>query len=115
MLGGAARLTSVRHLSGAAGELGVEGVVPGAVHGVALDRQGIQALPADRDSGRVVAGSRAASTCRPPLVRVAAMVLTTTSWLVSGLPRQFMVMCENSRCSSLFHCNDLAVVVVARV
>jgi hypothetical protein len=48
-------------------------------------------------------GSRAASTCSPPLVRVAAMVLTTTWWLVSGLPRQFMVMCENSRCSILFH------------
>jgi hypothetical protein len=31
------------------------------------------------------------------------MVLTTTSWLVSGLPRQLMVMCENSRCSILFH------------
>jgi len=25
------------------------------------------------------------------------------------------VMWENSRCSILFHCNDLAVVVVARV
>jgi hypothetical protein len=25
------------------------------------------------------------------------------------------VICENSRCSILFHCNDLAVVVVARV
>jgi len=33
-----------------------------------------------------------ASTRRPPLVRVAAIVWTTTSWLVSGLPRQFMVM-----------------------
>ena len=31
------------------------------------------------------------------------MVLTTTSWLVSGRPRQFMVMWENSRCSILFH------------
>jgi hypothetical protein len=39
----------------------------------------------------------------------------TTSWLVSGLPHQFMVMWLNSRCSILFHCNDLAVVVVARV
>jgi len=34
---------------------------------------------------------------------VAAMVLTMTSWLVSGLPRQFMVMWENSRCSIRFH------------
>jgi hypothetical protein len=43
-LGGTARLTDVRRRSGAAGELGVEGVVPAAVHGVALKRQGIQAL-----------------------------------------------------------------------
>jgi hypothetical protein len=55
-LGGTARLTDVRRLSGAAGELGVEGVVPGAVHGVPLKRQGIQALPADRNARRVVAG-----------------------------------------------------------
>src|SRR5664280_3100098 len=26
-----------------------------------------------------------------------------TSWLVSGLLRQFIEMCENSRCSILFH------------
>src|SRR5882672_8619915 len=31
------------------------------------------------------------------------MLLMTTSWLVSGRPRQFMVMWENSRCSTLFH------------
>ena len=31
------------------------------------------------------------------------MLLTTTWWLVSGRPRQFMVMWENSRCSILFH------------
>jgi hypothetical protein len=30
---------------------------------------------------------------------VAAMAATMTSWLVRGLPRQFMVMWENSRCS----------------
>ena len=36
-------------------------------------------------------------------VLVAAMVCTMTSWLVSGRPRQFMVMWENSRCSTLFH------------
>jgi hypothetical protein len=55
-LGGTARRTDVRRLRGAADQLGVEGVVPGAVHGVALERQGIQALPADRDARRVVAG-----------------------------------------------------------
>ena len=31
------------------------------------------------------------------------MAATMTSWLVRGLPRQFMVMWENSRCSILFH------------
>jgi len=31
------------------------------------------------------------------------MVFTMTSWLVSGRPRQFIVMWENSRCSTLFH------------
>ena len=31
------------------------------------------------------------------------MVCTMTSWLVSGRPRQFIVMWENSRCSILFH------------
>ena len=33
----------------------------------------------------------------------AAMACTMTSWLTSGLPRQFIVMWENSRCSTLFH------------
>src|SRR6478735_12248733 len=31
------------------------------------------------------------------------MAATMTWWLVRGLPRQFMVMWENSRCSILFH------------
>src|SRR5829696_10156957 len=56
MLGGTCWLTDVRRLGTAGGELGAEGVVPGAVHRVALKRQGIQALGADRDSGRVLAG-----------------------------------------------------------
>ena len=36
-------------------------------------------------------------------VRVDAMRLTMIARLVSGLPRQFAVMCENSLCSILFH------------
>ena len=47
--------------------------------------------------------SSAACTRSPVRVVVAAMVWTMTSWLVSGRPRQFMVMWENSRCSILFH------------
>lgn len=31
------------------------------------------------------------------------MSCTITSWLMSGLPRQFMVMNENRLCSNLFH------------
>src|ERR1035441_2210398 len=42
-------------------------------------------------------------TRRPVLVVVAAIRLTMTSWLTSGLPRQFFVMKENRRCSILFH------------
>jgi len=44
-----------------------------------------------------------ASTVRPVRVVVAAIVCTMTSWLVSGLPRQFIEMCENSLCSIMFH------------
>jgi hypothetical protein len=47
--------------------------------------------------------SSSACTRSPVRVRVAAMVATTTSWLVNGRPRQFMVIWENSRCSILFH------------
>jgi len=39
----------------------------------------------------------------PVRVAVEPMVLTTTSWLVSGRPRQLVLIRENSRCSILFH------------
>ena len=42
-------------------------------------------------------------TVSPVAVVVAAMVLMMTSWLVSGRPRQFRVIWENSRCPILFH------------
>lgn len=48
-------------------------------------------------------GSSSAWTRSPVPVVVAAMEFTTTSWPVSGRPRQFIVMWENSRCSILFH------------
>jgi hypothetical protein len=47
--------------------------------------------------------SSSALTVSPARVVVAAMVFTMTSWLVSGRPRQFIEMWENSRCSILFH------------
>jgi hypothetical protein len=51
----------------------------------------------------------------PVCVVVAAINSTTTSWETSGRPRQLTEIALNSRCSILFHCNDLVVVVVARV
>jgi len=45
--------------------------------------------------------SRSVHTRSPVRVVVAAMVFTMTSWLVSGRLRQFIVMRENSRCSTL--------------
>ena len=47
--------------------------------------------------------SSSARTRSPVRVVVAAMVSTMTSWLVSGLPRQFIEIAGNSRCSILFH------------
>src|ERR1019366_7045210 len=42
-------------------------------------------------------------TLSPVVVRVAAIRLTMTSRLISGLPRQFWVIREKRRCSILFH------------
>src|SRR5216683_3555653 len=47
--------------------------------------------------------SSSACTVRPVRAVVAAMVWTMTSWLVSGRPRQFIEIAEDSRCSILFH------------
>src|SRR6266699_1393044 len=47
--------------------------------------------------------SRTAVTVRPVLVVTALIVSMTTWWEISGRPRQFMVIAENSRCSILFH------------
>src|ERR1035437_3763970 len=47
--------------------------------------------------------SRTARTLRPVVVVVLAIRSTMTWWLVSGRPRQFKVIWENSRCSILFH------------
>src|ERR1700686_909742 len=50
-----------------------------------------------------VLGSSSALTFSPALVVVAGMRLTMTWCVMSGLPRQFLVMNENRRCSILFH------------
>jgi hypothetical protein len=45
----------------------------------------------------------APTTDRPVRLVVAPMSSTTTWWLVSGRPRQLLVIAENNRCSILFH------------
>src|SRR6476660_2584798 len=47
--------------------------------------------------------SRTHWTVRPVTVVVAAMRSTMTWWLINGRPRQFIVLCEKSLCSILFH------------
>ena len=44
-----------------------------------------------------------AVTVSPVVVLVAPIRLMIVSWLVRGLPRQFLVIWENRRCSILFH------------
>ena len=82
----------------------VKGVVPVAVPVVAGQRQGVHLRVADLDAGP---GSCRCRVRRAPAARCRwwsrRWSATMTSWLVSGRPRQFMVMWENSRCSILFH------------
>src|SRR6266702_653450 len=47
--------------------------------------------------------SSTALTVSPVLVVTALIVSMMTSWEISGRPRQFMVIAENSRCSIRFH------------
>ena len=94
---------------------GEHGVVPLPVPVVALQRHRSQLPVGDPDAQRVAALVQLGWTRRPERVRVAAINSRITSWETSGRPRQFMEMWLNNRCSILFHCNDLAVVVVARV
>jgi hypothetical protein len=82
-----------------------ECVVPFTVEVVATQCAPFEAfhlLIGDLDALGVVAVSSSACTVSSVREVVAAMVLTMTSWLSSG-PRQFIKMCENSRCSILFH------------
>ena len=81
----------------------VQGAVPVAVPVVAGQRQSLHLPVADPGPGVIGAGIEFGAHAQPGAVLVAAMVFTMTSWLVSGRPRQFIVMWENSRCSTLFH------------
>ena len=82
--------------------MSAEGVVPFAVELVAAQGGAFEVahlLVGDLDACGVVGGVEFGVTVSPVRVVVAAMVLTTTSWLVRGRPRQFIEMWENSRCS----------------
>jgi hypothetical protein len=46
--------------------------------------------------------SSSACTRKPERVVVAVAVCTMTSWPDNGRPRQFIVMWDNRRCSTLF-------------
>jgi hypothetical protein len=88
------------------GALWNECVVPFTVEVVATQCAPFAAfhlLVGDLDALGVVAVPSSACTVSSVREVVAAMVLTMTSWLSSGRPRQFIEMCENSRCSILFH------------
>src|SRR6266540_2752770 len=74
-----------------------------AVPGVARHRQGVHLPVADLHPGGIGGGIQLGADGQPVRVVVAAMLLTMTWWLVSGRPRQLVVMWANSRCSILFH------------
>jgi hypothetical protein len=67
------------------------------------ERHGGQLGIADLDPGRVGAQVKLGADRRPVRVVVAPIRSTMTSWETSGRPRQFIEICENSRCSIRFH------------
>jgi hypothetical protein len=79
----------------------VNGVVPFGVEDVADDVETRHLGFADLDA--LLVGARVKRAESPVLVVVAAINSTTARRSVSGLPRQFCVMWQNRRCSTLFH------------
>jgi hypothetical protein len=80
--------------------LRAEGVVLVAVPGVAVQGQGVHLPIADPGAGLVGGGVELGADFQPGAMVVDAMLFTMTSWLVSGQPRQFIVMWEKSRVRS---------------
>jgi hypothetical protein len=70
---------------------------------IAADVEGFHLGFADLDALLVARVSSMLSTFRPVLVVVAPINSITARRSVSGRPRQFCVMWQNSRCSILFH------------
>ena len=78
---------------------GVQGVVPFVVPGVAGEGELVHPLVADLDPGGVGVGVKVGGDGQPVVVVVAPMRLMIVSWLSGGLPRRFMVIWANRRCS----------------
>jgi hypothetical protein len=83
--------------------LGAESVVPVTVPVVSAQRQDGHLSVADLGAGGIGPGAGFDVHAQPGAGGGGGMVRTMTSWLVSGRPRQFIVMAGNSRCPALFH------------
>ena len=70
---------------------------------MAFEAQFVHVLLGYLDAGFILIGVQNALTFSPVLVRVPPIRFTTVSKLIRGLPFQFRLMKENSRCSILFH------------
>ena len=78
-------------------------IVPFSMELISVEIDLGELLVGNFDTLGVGAGIQLEWTFSPVVVRVAAIRLTMTSRLTNGLPRQFWVMSEKSRCSILFH------------
>jgi hypothetical protein len=83
--------------------VGEHRVVPLPVPVVALQPHRSELPVGDPDAQRVAALVQLGLDPQPRAGPVAAINSRITSWETSGLPRQFMEMWLNSRCSILFH------------
>jgi len=73
------------------------------VKDVSADVDGGELVVRNNASGRVLIGVQLTFDPEPGGGCRGSNQVHTTSWLTSGLPRQFCVMAENNRCSILFH------------
>ena len=101
--GRAALLTGGHRLGGTRDGLRAQGVVPGAVCGVPLQRQGLEAFLADRDAGGIVAGVQGRLDPQPGAGAGRLDGLDDHLVAGQGPAPPVKVMWENSRCSILFH------------
>ena len=79
-------------------------VVPVAVEPMPLEAHGGELRVRDGDAAGILAAIEFRSDAQARTgCRVDPMRLTIVAKSTSGVPRQFMAMCENRRCSILFH------------